>query len=88
MAGTQTITTRVPAASRPYDALYDPNYYVSSQYDHARNLQATQHSHVESIPTNATMFSDLQHHPRTTQRLKASDPLPQTLRRDAQQAER
>eukprot|EP00730_Choanoeca_flexa_P000263 TRINITY_DN10121_c0_g1_i1.p1 TRINITY_DN10121_c0_g1~~TRINITY_DN10121_c0_g1_i1.p1 ORF type:complete len:756 (+),score=215.63 TRINITY_DN10121_c0_g1_i1:127-2268(+) len=43
---------------------------------------------IETIPNNDTMFSELQHHPRATQRLRRNDPLPQTLRRDAQQAER
>ena len=90
MAETTTITTRQDATSRPYDAVYDPNYFVSSHADHARTMYRTERgaAAIESVPQNDAMFSELQHHPRATVRFKKNDPLPVTLRRDDQQAER
>ncbi len=52
--------------NRKFDYVYDKNYHLSTQTDHAKQSFKAQNgaSNIKMLPVYQTMFSELRHHPR------------------------
>ncbi|XP_002131776.2 cilia- and flagella-associated protein 91-like [Ciona intestinalis] len=80
---TQTLHRSVVNPTRNHDYLYDANYTLSSERDHARDTYKahTKVERVKRVPEFQQMFSALPHYPRFQVRLEATDPVPKFINR-------
>eukprot|EP00405_Crypthecodinium_cohnii_P019633 CAMPEP_0206472270 /NCGR_PEP_ID=MMETSP0324_2-20121206/32088_1 /ASSEMBLY_ACC=CAM_ASM_000836 /TAXON_ID=2866 /ORGANISM="Crypthecodinium cohnii, Strain Seligo" /LENGTH=702 /DNA_ID=CAMNT_0053946813 /DNA_START=21 /DNA_END=2129 /DNA_ORIENTATION=- len=71
-------TTVVTQANRPYDHLYDPNFYNSHGNDHARATTKAMFGprRIERVPDDTYMFSELPHYPRHTIQVSPKQDIP------------
>ncbi|KAL3885253.1 hypothetical protein ACJMK2_025341 [Sinanodonta woodiana] len=80
---TQTLRKAPMQASRTHDYLYEKDFFLSSERDHARSTfkAHTGTDRVKRVPIYNTMFSELRHHPRFQMRLDVTDPVPKFITR-------
>ncbi|CAI8024855.1 Cilia- and flagella-associated protein 91 [Geodia barretti] len=80
---TQTVHKPFVRPSRTYDYLYDPNFTVSSEQDHAKEAfkAHTSIDRIHCVPQFRTMFSVLRHYPRQRVTLDSTDPVPRHVPR-------
>jgi hypothetical protein len=80
MAASITKTLQKPRVqpTRTHDYLYDNDYTLSSNRDHARETfkAHTTIDRVKRVPNFKTMFSELRHYPRQSIQLDRTDPVP------------
>jgi len=85
-AGTSTYVLKPTALrqNRTYDYIYDKNFHLSSQIDHAKQTYQIRSGpdQIRTVPLYRTMFSELQHHPRYQYQLKNSTVLPSHMSQD------